>query len=226
MIAAKKSSVQPDAKLYGDIPALKRKWHAALRPGQALPGYEDVMLGSLGRMADHIVLLKGDPQSLEVSRSGRYVQEWLGDERWDIPLAVLSPDCATALAEAAHCALETCRPHLSVVHCVRDGLVQTYEILALPTSSRWGGTLIGAYVNEQGPRYNLVDAIFSATNEGIVSLAAIRDSESRAFDFQIVHLNRGAAELLKVPAASCSGAGSAPAAMRCACPMSGNGCYR
>jgi diguanylate cyclase (GGDEF)-like protein/PAS domain S-box-containing protein len=200
VIAAKKSSVQPDAKLYGDIPALKRKWHAALRPGQALPGYEEVMLGSLGRMADHIVLLTGDPESLEVSRSGRYVQQWLGDERWDIPLSALSPDCATALAEAAHCALETCRPHLSIVHCVRDGLVQTYEILALPTSSRWGGTLIGAYVNEQGPRYNLVDAIFSATNEGIVSLAAIRDSESRAFDFQIVHLNRGAAELLKVPA--------------------------
>jgi diguanylate cyclase (GGDEF)-like protein/PAS domain S-box-containing protein len=197
--AARKISGQPDSKVFGDIPALQRKWHAALRPGQTLPGYEEVMLGSLGRMADHIVLLKGDGASLEVSRSGRYVQQWLGDERWDIPLDTLSPDCATALAEAASCALQTNRPHESVVHCVRDGLVQTYEILALPTSSRWGGTLVGAYVNEQGPRYNLVDAIFSSTNEGIVSLAAIRDSASKAFDFQIVHLNQGAARLLKAP---------------------------
>ncbi|MDB5504431.1 MAG: diguanylate cyclase/phosphodiesterase [Tardiphaga sp.] len=199
MTAARKISGQPDSKVFGDIPALQRKWHAALRPGQTLPGYEEVMLGSLGRMADHIVLLKGDGASLEVSRSGRYVQQWLGDERWDIPLDTLSPDCATALAEAASCALQTNRPHESVVHCVRDGLVQTYEILALPTSSRWGGTLVGAYVNEQGPRYNLVDAIFSSTNEGIVSLAAIRDSGSKAFDFQIVHLNQGAARLLKAP---------------------------
>jgi diguanylate cyclase (GGDEF)-like protein/PAS domain S-box-containing protein len=81
---------------------------------------------------------------------------------------------------------------------VRDGLVQTYDVLALPTSSRWGGRLIGAYVNEQGARYNLVDAIFSSTDEGIVSLAAIRDSASKAFDFQIVHLNQGASRLLKV----------------------------
>jgi diguanylate cyclase (GGDEF)-like protein/PAS domain S-box-containing protein len=80
---------------------------------------------------------------------------------------------------------------------VRDGLVQTYEILAMPTASRWGGTLIGAYVNEQGPRYNLVDAIFSTTNEGIVSLAAIRNSERGPFDFQIVHHNQGAARLLR-----------------------------
>jgi diguanylate cyclase (GGDEF)-like protein/PAS domain S-box-containing protein len=197
--AARKLSGISDAKLLGDIPVLQRKWHAAVRPGQSLPGYEEVMLGSLGRLADHIVLLVGDGESLRVSRSGRYVQQWLGDERWDIPLDTLSPDCATALSEAASCAMQTRRPHVSSVHCVRDGLVQTYEILALPTSSRWGGTLIGVYVNEHGPRYNLVDAIFSATNEGIVTLAAIRNSASEAFDFQIVHLNDGAARLLKAP---------------------------
>lgn len=199
MTAARKVSGQPDSKLFDDIPALQRKWYAALRPGQALPGYEEVMLGSLGRMADHIVLLKGDGATLEVSRSGRYVQQWLGDERWDIPLDLLSPDCATALAEASRCAMQTSRPHESVVHCVRDGLVRTYEILALPTASRWGSILIGVYVNEKGPHYNLVDAIFSSTNEGIVSLAAIRDSSRAAFDFQIVHLNDGASRLLKAP---------------------------
>ena len=199
MTAARKLSVPTDSKALGDIPVLQRKWHAALRPGQSLPGYEEVMLGSLGRLADHIVLLVGDGEALRVSRSGRYVQQWLGDERWDIPLDTLSPDCATALSEAAGCALQTGRPHICSVHCVRDGLVQTYEILALPTSSRWGGTLIGVYVNEQGPRYNLVDAIFSATNEGIVTLAAIRNSANQAFDFQIVHLNDGAARLLKAP---------------------------
>ncbi|MDB5616075.1 EAL domain-containing protein [Tardiphaga sp.] len=199
MTAARQLSGQPDSKVLGDIPVLQRKWHAALRPGQTLPGYEEVMLGSLGRLADHIVLLAGDGDSLKVSRSGRYVQQWLGDERWDVALETLSPDCAMALSEAAGSALQTGRPHISHVHCVRDGLVQTYEILALPTASRWGSTLVGVYVNEQGPRYNLVDAIFSATNEGIVTLAAIRDSAGQPFDFQIVHLNEGAARLLKAP---------------------------
>jgi len=190
MLAAKKPPGKFNAELFDDVPVLQRKWQAALRPGERLPRYEDVMLGSLGRLADHIVLLKDNNNALEVSRAGRYVQKWLGDDRWDIPVAALSPDCATALGEAAACALANGRPYLSAAHCVRDGVVQTYDVLALPTSSRWGSTLIGAYVNERAPSYNLLDAIFSATDEGVLSLAAIRDSEGRPFDFQIVHTIR------------------------------------
>lgn len=199
MLAAKKPSGKLNTEMFDDVPVLQRKWQAALRPGERLPRYEDVMLGSLGRLADHIVLLKDNNNVLEVSRAGRYVQKWLGDDRWDIPVAALSPDCATALGEAAACALANGRPYLSAAHCVRDGVVQTYDVLALPTSSRWGSTLIGAYVNERAPSYNLLDAIFSATDEGVLSLAAIRDSEERPFDFQIVHHNQGASRLLKVP---------------------------
>ena len=138
MIAAKKSSAKFNTEMFDDVPVLQRKWKAALRPGERLPRYEDVMLGSLGRLADHIVLLKADHEALEVSRTGRYIQKWLDDERWDIPLSALSPDCATALGEAAANALKNSRPYLALAHCVRDGLVQTYDVLALPTSSRWG----------------------------------------------------------------------------------------
>jgi diguanylate cyclase (GGDEF)-like protein/PAS domain S-box-containing protein len=200
-VAAKKTSGKVDTKMFDDVPVLQRKWQAALRPGDTLPRYEDVMLGSLGRLADHIVLMKENHQTLEVSRTGRYVQKWLDDERWDIPLTALSPDCATALGEAAASALANGRPYLAVAHCVRDGLVRTYDILALPTSSRWGGTLIGTYVNERGAQYNLLDTIFSATHEGVLSLAALRDALGRPFDFQIVHLNQGASQLLKLPSA-------------------------
>jgi diguanylate cyclase (GGDEF)-like protein/PAS domain S-box-containing protein len=199
MFAAKRSSGKLNIEMFDDVPVLQRKWQAALRPGEGMPRYEDVMLGSLGRLADHIVLLKNNNGALEVSRTGRYVQQWLNDERWDIPLNALPPDCATALGEAAANALKNNRPYLAAAHCVRDGLVQTYDILALPTSSRWGGTLIGAYVNERAPQYNLLDAIFSATNEGVLSLAAIRDSGGEPFDFQVVHHNDGASRLLKLP---------------------------
>jgi diguanylate cyclase (GGDEF)-like protein/PAS domain S-box-containing protein len=182
--------------MFDDIPVLQRKWRAALKPGERLPRYEDVMLGSLGRLADHMALLKDDG-ALELSRSGRYVQSWLGEERWDIPLSELSPDCATALSEAAASALAKGRPHQSSAHCVRDGMVRTYDVLALPTASRWGATLVGAYVNERGARYNLLDAIFSTTDDAVVSLATLRDAAGTAFDLQIVHHNKSAATLLK-----------------------------
>ena len=57
MIAAKKSSGKFNTEMFDDVPVLQRKWQAALRPGERLPRYEDVMLGSLGRLADHIALL-------------------------------------------------------------------------------------------------------------------------------------------------------------------------
>src|ERR1700739_1178047 len=129
MVVAKKSSGTEkfNNDMFGEVPVLQRKWQAALRPGERLPRYEDVMLGSLGRLADHIVLLKHNDEALEVSRTGRYVQRWLDDDRWDIPLSALPPDCATALGEAAASALANSRPYLAAAHCVRDGLVRTYD---------------------------------------------------------------------------------------------------
>jgi hypothetical protein len=79
------------------------------------------MLGSLGRLADHIVLLKESSQTLELSRSGRYVQKWLNDDRGNIPVSALSPDCATALSGAAFNARDNGRPYSGVAHCVREG---------------------------------------------------------------------------------------------------------
>jgi hypothetical protein len=108
MIAAKKSSEKFNSEMFEDVPVLQRKWTAALKPGERLPRYEDVMLVSLGRLADHIVLLKHNDEGLEVSRSGRYIQKWLNDDRWDIPLNALSPDCATA------CAMVWSRPTISL----------------------------------------------------------------------------------------------------------------
>jgi diguanylate cyclase (GGDEF)-like protein/PAS domain S-box-containing protein len=197
----KKSPAESSIELFDDVPILKRKWQAALRPGQGLPRYEDVLLGSLGRLADHIALLKAGGDALTVLRTGRYFQKWIDDERWDIPSSALPPDCAAALEEAARNALHNSQPHLAVAHCVRDGIVRTYDVLAMPTNSRWGGRLIGAYVNERGPRYNLLDTVFAATEDGVLSLAAIRDADGKPYDFQIVHLNPGAAALLRQDAA-------------------------
>ncbi|MCC8940259.1 EAL domain-containing protein [Bradyrhizobium sp. Arg68] len=195
-----KTSAKFNSEMFADVPVLQRKWQAAVRPGEKLPQYEDVMLGSLGRLADHIVLLRDVDGVLRVSQPGRYIQTWLNDERWDIPLGALPPDCATALTEAAANARQNCRPYLASAHCVRDGLVRTYDVLALPTRSRWGGVLVGVYVNERNAQYNLLDTIFSATDEGVLSLAAIRDARGEPADFQIVHLNQGAARLLMQPA--------------------------
>jgi hypothetical protein len=53
-MVAKKQTGKINAESFDDVPVLKRKWQAALRAGERLPRYEYVMLGSLGRLADHM----------------------------------------------------------------------------------------------------------------------------------------------------------------------------
>ncbi|SDJ68875.1 PAS domain S-box-containing protein/diguanylate cyclase (GGDEF) domain-containing protein [Bradyrhizobium sp. Rc2d] len=197
-MGAKKQAVELNARMFGDVPVLRRKWQAALKPGENLPRYEDVLLGSLGQLADHMVLLKCDSDAFVVSRTGRHAQKWLGDERWDIPMDALRADCATVLSEAASNAIANNRPYLAAAHCISNGMVRTYDVLALPTFSRWGGLLVGAYVNERGTEYNLLDAIVSTTDDGVISLSPVRDATGRPVDFQVVHHNQAAARLLNV----------------------------
>jgi diguanylate cyclase (GGDEF)-like protein/PAS domain S-box-containing protein len=197
-VAKLKKSSNPE--LFSDVSVLRRKWQAALKPGKDLPFFEDVMLGSLGRLADHVMLVKEQGGQLQISRAGRYVEQWLDTALWDTPFDACPPDCALTLSEAVAHARRTSRPHLAAAHCVRDGLVQIYDVLALPVASRWGGVMTSVYVNQRGPQYNLLDAIFCATDDGILSLAAIRGADGKPIDFQIVHLNQGTARLLRRPA--------------------------
>jgi diguanylate cyclase (GGDEF)-like protein/PAS domain S-box-containing protein len=178
----------------------RRKWQAAVAPGRPLPPYEEIVLGSLGKLADHLIVLEGDaPARFKVLRAGRRIAEWIGYEIDRKALDELPRDCAAPLGEILVQALQAGQPVATEARRVRDGMVETFEVLALPMSCRWGATLLAAYVREHGTRYNLVDTIFRATDEGILALAAVRDAAGRAIDFQIVALNDGAARLLGLP---------------------------
>ena len=172
------------------IPTLRLKWHAALPPGERLPPYEQVVLGSLGRLADRLMLVRTAPGAdAQILQAGRAVGEWLGCDVHGKPVRDLPPESVVAVREAIRQALDSCAPAYSSIHRARDGIVETYELLALPMSCRWGAPLVAIYVEEQRARYNLVDAIFRSTEDGILALAAIRDTGGHVTDFQIVALN-------------------------------------
>jgi diguanylate cyclase (GGDEF)-like protein/PAS domain S-box-containing protein len=178
-----------------DFALFKRKWHAAFVPGRALPPYEDVALGSLGRLADHLLLIGGEVDALRILRAGRAARAWLGSDTAEV--AALTPDCAGPLAETLARALELSAPASGRAHRVRDGMVETYELLALPMASRWGGALTAVCVREQSTRYNLVGTIFRSTHDGILALASVRSADEALLDLRIVASNAGACRLLR-----------------------------
>jgi hypothetical protein len=179
--------------LLSDKSVIERVWWGSIKPGQTLPQYEDVVLGSLGRLGDHLLLFSGaTPAEFKVLRAGRKVREWLGADLRDTGLNDLPRDCALALSEVLAQSVEVGAPVRHRMLRVCDGMVETYEMLGFPMACRWGAPLAGVYVGEAGARYNLVDTIFRSTDEGIVALAAVRNAQGEVVDFQIVAINEGA----------------------------------
>jgi diguanylate cyclase (GGDEF)-like protein/PAS domain S-box-containing protein len=183
--------------LFDGVSIMRRKWRAAQRARDALPPFEEVILGALGRLADDVVLIGRPAAAHQILFAGRRAAEWIGAAPGE-EIANLSPDCGLALQEALSHAVERQEPALAIAYRMRDGLVETHEVLALPLANRWGAPLISAFVRQRDGAYSLVDTIFRSSTEGILALGAVRDAAGEVVDFRIVALNAGAAWMLRL----------------------------
>ena len=179
----------------------RRKWQAGIVPGKTLPPYEDIVLGSLGRLADRLLVVEGQSSdTFKVLRCGRGIRDWLGPDTDHKHIAQLPKEFSGPLTATLERALKSGQPESEHARRVRGGMVETFELLVLPLWCRWGSTLLAVHISEVGTPFNLIDTIFRSTQEGILALAAVRDAAGVAFDFQIVAFNSGALRLLGRPA--------------------------
>jgi diguanylate cyclase (GGDEF)-like protein/PAS domain S-box-containing protein len=179
-----------------DIAELCQRWRVARLVAPPLPPFEELLLNGLGRIDDNVVLLSGDPADWTIKRVGRAVGARFKCLARDAALSQVDADLAWAFSDAARAALEQGAPHRAEAYFARHGEAQSCILLALPLANRWGPPLVAVCVVERGPRHSLIDAMFAASDEGVIALAAIRDARGRPSDFQIVDLNDSAARLL------------------------------
>jgi hypothetical protein len=131
-----------------DTSVLRRKWNAARKPGRTLPAYEDVFLGSLGRLADHLILSGGEnPARFKVMRTGQWIEQWVGADMRGHEVHELPPACAHTISEAIARSLLSAQPTCMTAHGISAGVVTSYEIMALPMDCRWSSPVVGVYIN-------------------------------------------------------------------------------
>ena len=175
---------------------LKTTWEAAGRNAWGLPRYEEVALGSLGRLSDETVLLKCDcERNYQVLRAGRCIERWIGRPFGGIQISDLASNYALPLGECIDRALDQSAPAFSLAHFVRDGMVSCYEMLALPLSTKSSDTLVLIFARERTTKYSLVEALFHASKAGLITLASMRHV-ANAIDFQVIGLNESASAVL------------------------------
>ena len=155
---------------------LKLRWHAAIQSGAALPRYEELALEGMGHISNQIALLRClHEDDFEILRAGALFETWLGtSDSGGTRVRNLRPDCCFALQKVAGPALRNGTPSKTTMHQVNDGVVSAFDLLALPVSNRWGPPMLLLFLEEHERRYNLVDTIFQATDEGMMALTAVR----------------------------------------------------
>ncbi len=167
--------ILPDCSAEAVI--FQRKWKTAVTRERPLPPFEEIVLGSLGRLALNLVVIEKLPGAeFKVIRCGRGLSDWVGNDAEQKFLDELVPDFAAPLKMVLERAIEGGVPALQHARRVRGGTMGTFEFLALPMSCRWDKTLVAAHVIQVGTPLNLVDTVFRSTEQGILALAAVRDA--------------------------------------------------
>ncbi|MCI0465665.1 MAG: EAL domain-containing protein [Beijerinckiaceae bacterium] len=189
-----------------EIDTLRWRWKAAAATSGTLPPFEELALDSLGGLGDSVALLQMDEAAaLTILMAGKNFEEWIECEARKLKVNELSVDRARALCLLTGEAAKSNEPAQTIAHRVVDGLVCVYDLVALPLSNRWGQPLFLVYINERARNFNIVEAIFQATRDGLLALAVHRDTAGAPRDFQIVALNDGAALVMQGTAESLRG---------------------
>ncbi|MEN3208854.1 EAL domain-containing protein [Methylorubrum populi] len=176
--------------------ALIQHWRSSrTRPG-AMPGYSDVVLGRLGRLADRCALVTTrDGRAERILWGGPGFRDWFEDEIHDRPLAGLPEEIRRPVEEIAVRALRSGEPASARCDRITDGIVTTWGLVGVPLADGGATPLLLIHVDSDAVRTELMQAMFGATGQGLMAVGAIRDAEGAVVDFKIVAANQGAAEI-------------------------------
>ncbi|SKA06898.1 putative bifunctional diguanylate cyclase/phosphodiesterase [Consotaella salsifontis] len=178
---------------------LLRRWHSEIPSEGALPTYENVALGSLGRCADGSALVGEDRQgNLKILRIGPSFSDWVGAGREAETLDQLSPARSRTIGEVIERARANRNPQRVETHRVIDGSIVTYDLWALPLAIRWYEMAFVLVLDERDGRADLLETMFGATSDGMIALETITSPSGEAIDFQVMALNDSAAKLLSL----------------------------
>ncbi|MEG9503530.1 MAG: EAL domain-containing protein [Methylorubrum extorquens] len=183
--------------------ALVQHWRSCRsRPG-AMPGYDAVVLGRLGRLADRCALVATrEGRAERILWGGTGFRDWFEDEIRDRPLVQMPDEIRRPIEEIGIAALRTGEPAGARCDRITDGVVTTWNLVGVPLANGSGTPLLLVHVDSEGVRTELMQAMFGATGQGLMALGAIREASGAVADFKIVALNQGAAAILGRPVAS------------------------
>lgn len=187
---------------FEDVRLMLRRWHAACIDG-ALPPYEELALGSVGRFADELAVVRlSENRDGFILRAGPRFRDLAAISEPSISLSALPFAVWRAVNDAIDLARLAARPHLTLCRSIIDGMVSTMEVLALPLSCRWPGEYFLIFLRPRKSQIDLARLLINSTDEGILALSPLESVGTSPRDYQVLSINNAAARMLGTPAES------------------------
>ena len=182
-----------EASEFEDLRKLHQIWTRAVRSG-GVAKYEDVVVGNVGRFAQDLSLFRWREPDFDLINCGKTFAQSVGwpDETYD--LSALPVNLQRALKMGIRASAIDMQPHYEVVRCIRAGSLGACEFLFLPLQWRRENLSL-AFCRHRERTDNLLDAIYSATSDGMLVLSPT--TLDGIADYEIVSLNNSAAEILQ-----------------------------
>lgn len=194
---AESSTAEPAIAIdteFDDVRLILRRWQAA-RVDDGLPPYEELTLGSIGRFADEVAVIRRDGDAIHcVLRAGQRFRSVVGLRQTSQSLGDLPHVFTLSIGSAIDQARAAREPRLAVCRWLVDGKVSTIEIVALPLSCRWPGEYFLLFLRPRKSQFNLARLLINSTQEGIVGLSPVESDAGD--DFCILSINEAAARFL------------------------------
>ncbi|GJD56754.1 putative bifunctional diguanylate cyclase/phosphodiesterase [Methylobacterium dankookense] len=175
---------------------LVQHWQDSRRAGGAIPSYESVVLGRLGRLADRCALVATrDGRASTILWGGKGFADWLDQDVRGLSLAALPDEVRRSVEEVVISAARAAAPAEARCDRLAEGVVTTHRLVGVPLSQGGADPLILIHLGDEAVRTELARALFGATEQGMLALTALRDASGAITDFEVVALNQGAAQM-------------------------------
>ncbi len=181
---------------FDDVRILLRKWRAAKKL-DALPLYEDLVLGGLGKFADEVGIVRCmNGADYTIVRAGSRFEDIVQSKCNSVSLHDLPHSFQLSIGMVLDGARVLSGPCLRLCQSTLDGMISTVELVALPLASRWSGEFFLIFARSRAQQTDLANLLINSIQEGIMALTALEQDGDEPQDFLILSINEGAARLL------------------------------
>ncbi len=198
--------IQPEIEIYFDeiesrtvfaeVRDLLGEWRYAAREDGGLPRQDRFSRHLSGGTGANLMLLRFEAGDFRYESVGQQVSALFGHDPTGRLLSELQYRGAQAYQSRYKYCVETGAPLFAVQRKVSFGVPGASERLLLPLRHFEGGAGMLVYVRSRADNYDLIRAVFDASQDGVLVVSAVRDDMDEAIDFEITAINRAAATLL------------------------------